>query len=422
MFRRHLAVALVGAMLVACGESDKSPATAPNLVVAGTSLTCDATFRTIKGLIQKEFATPQQQTAFDILKAMQAGYQASGKPGATGPGFQLLNLIATTVDANQQAGTPQLGSDLSNATIACMDVGITNAIDFTIPLTPSPTQTDGAYEVRGGNSADPVVTRRGISAIGVKSGSWSAALGVPQALIYAQPHAGGGVNGLIGTAYDWNTVPVVSTLAARTLVVGICVESGKSLVQEDSAIVQLEDVSFLETTHDPNGRTLCGSALGSTSEAKWEPFAFLRRWLAPTPVYAAVLNPGGTGGLARGYSTFSVVDAGNLVVNFTQQPVDGTTSTTFTVKVQVTASNTGAPIEGVAISLTVQSNQGSFTVTPPVPTGTTDVSGVASIPLSIDKPGGYTLVATTTGIVNSGNIRSYPVATATSNLFNLKFP
>lgn len=409
--------------LAACSEGDRPAPTAPGspnlLIAAGTTLTCDATFRSIKSLAGKEFVTPEQQTAGDIIKRMQAGFAASGKAGATGPGFELLTLLANTVDAGHQAGGTDLGSDLANQTLSCMDVSITQAIDFRTPLDPT---KDGAFEVRGA-TAVPVVTRQGGSAIGIKPGSnssWSAALGVSQAVIYAQPNSAV-VNGIIGSAFDWATAPLVTTLASRTLVLGICQESSKSLLQEDAAIVQFEDAGFLETTPDQNGRKLCGTTLGA-ADGFSSPLAFLGRMLAPEPAYAAVLNPGGTGGLGKGFSTFEVVDAGNLQLAYTQEPVDGTTSTNFTIKLKATASNTGAPIEGVVVTVSVAGNKGSFTVMPATPSGTTGTDGVASITLQIDKPGGYTLTGTTTGIVNAGSIRNYPPVTATSDLFNLQFP
>ena len=40
----------------------------------------------------------------------------------------------------------------------------------------------------------------------------------------------------------------------------------------------------------------------------------------PTPAFAAAVNPGGTGGKPRGYSTFYALDGVSFVLQYLQQP------------------------------------------------------------------------------------------------------
>ena len=75
--------------------------------------------------------------------------------------------------------------------------------------------------------------------------------------------------------------------------------------------------------------------------------------------------------------------------------------------------NTQVPVEGVHLTLTVIGNQGSFTVTPQAPNGTTLDDGKASITFTLDKPGGYT-------ISSGATLGGYQIAPASSLMFHIK--
>jgi len=354
--------------------------------------------------------------------------------GPDGPGYDLLRLLGVTVDAGRQGSSPATASSLANNVIFCLTADIKQPLLSKLPINFGPSldpTVDGAFAVRGGTSdpADPVITRLGGSALGVPSGSGSyqQAFGTTvnggRTLIYAQPNATNPAGLIAGKIFDWNTVPLRSPLANRSLIVGVCAETAKSLLQEDNGIVLFESVAFLESfTGGPGGRTFCpATTLGEQGRGWQDPFTLARRVLMPTPAFAAVVNPGGTGGRAGGFSTFYAVDGGNFVLAFTQQPTDNFTNTDISVTVNATASVNSAPIEGVGISLAVTGNSGSFNVNPPVPKGVTDPAGNATITFQIDKAGGYTIKATTDSIVNTGGTtHSYPPASKLSNLFNLQ--
>jgi hypothetical protein len=444
----HLAWGLLVLGFAACSDADKSAPTAPSFRPSPPPAdTCD--FKTLSNLAGDEFNTPEKQTALDLIKSMQgAGPNTSD---AERFGLDLLKLEAVTIDAGLQRGTAQTAANFANNAIYCFTSASKQGV--TLPIGPDPFDAspgkDGAAAVRGGVSTtgipdpeDPVVTRLGGSAVGLKVGvdgsTWALALG-GRTFIYAQPSTatvGGLLPGI--AAYDWNTVPKRSTLVNRALVLGICVESAKSLVQENSAIVQFEPVAFLErqSPANPGGqpsgkKALCTPDLTSAFDDQVGPFAWLERLLAPKPAFAAAVNPGGTGGKIGGYSTFYVVDAGSIALTILQQPTDGFTNTNLVLTVKATANVVqngtvvnNAPIEGVVITYTVTGNSGSFNVTdltPPPLGGVTNQQGIVSDTFQIDKAGGYTITATMDSIVNTGGtIHSYPPVSVPTNLFNLQ--
>jgi hypothetical protein len=427
MSRCSLVWGLVVVGLAACSDVDKSAPTAPNFRPSPPPGTA-CNFKTLSSLAGSEFTTPEQQTAAGLIKQMQ-----DPTIGPNGPGYDLLRLLGVTVDAGRQAASPAAGSSLANNVIFCLTTDIKQPLLSKLPINFGPSldpTVDGAFAVRGGTSdpTGPIITRLGGSGLGVPSttSSYQLAFGANsvnsgRTLIYAQPNTAT-FPGLIVIAgkiavFDWNTVPLRSTLARRDLVVGVCPETGKSLLQEDNGIVLFESVAFLEAS----GKFCPTITLGNQGRWWQNPFALARRVFAPTPAFAAVVNPGGTGGRAGGFSTFYAVDGGNFVLFFAQQPTDNFTNTNISVTVNATASVNSAPIEGVGISLAVTGNSGSFNVNPPVPKAVTDPAGNATITFQIDKAGGYTIKATTDSIVNTGGTtHSYPPASKLSNLFNLQ--
>jgi len=381
-------------------------------------------------LVNSEFNSPQKQAASGKINQMQTA--GANTAGAEASGKDVLALLATTVDQGLQRGTPAVGSNFANNVIFCFTAATKTGLSLPIAFGPSLDPTvDGAFAVRGGtsDSPDPVVTRLGGSALAVKpasNSSFAAAFGV-RTLIYANPNTST-PPGIVGKAYDWNTVPKVSALAARTLVLGICAETSKSLLQEDAAVVLFESVAFLErqSITNPGGqpsgkRALCDTDLASAVDDGLGLFAWARRLFVPAPAFAAAVNPGGTGGKPRAFSTFYALDGVNFVLQFTQQPTNNFTNTPITVKLKATASVNSAPIEGIGVSLTVVGNSGSFTLSPAVPKGVTDTAGEVAITFQLDKAGGYTMRATTDSVVNAGGTtHSFDPASVNSNLFNLQ--
>ena len=87
----------------------------------------------------------------------------------------------------------------------------------------------------------------------------------------------------------------------------------------------------------------------------------------------------------------------------------------FPPGVQVRArGDDGTPLPEVSVTISVQGNQGSFTISGTT-TRVTGNDGIATFPdLSLDKPGGYVLLATST-------LTGYAAAQVTSGMFHITF-
>jgi hypothetical protein len=141
---------------------------------------------------------------------------------------------------------------------------------------------------------------------------------------------------------------------------------------------------------------------------------FGTRWLAPMPLFAAAVNPGGRGGTKAGLSDFELV-AANAVEQRLETPADQGPLQPVTAVVEVVAlglNNTEVPVEGVDITLTIIGNQGSWNVNPNPPTGTTNEFGKATITFTIDKSGGYT-------VSSAASLSGYTIAPDTSEMFHI---
>jgi hypothetical protein len=364
--------------------------------------------------------------------------------------MDILAQLALAVNLGRQQSTLQAQEDLTNNVIFCLPAsakaGLTLPIT-TFDLALDPTK-DGAFEVRSGTDG-PVITRQDGSILALKpntqckladnslvANSWTCALG-QRSLIYAfqtTPQAGSEEPIGADPSYFWSTVPLVPQLpnGNRTLLLGICEFSAKSLIQEDGGIVFFEDVSFLEA---PNGGPWnCPAAVSAAPTGGWRLLDLARRVFAPQVAHAALVSPPGTGGLPRGFSTFTVVNADTINVEFTTEPPNpGKTHTDITVVIRATgdkfAPPNQTPVEGAVIELAVAGNSGSWTLTSPsctgqpcTPSAVTDADGNVTIVFQIDKPGGYTVSATLKDIVGAdGTVRSYPQTQALTT-FNLSFP
>jgi hypothetical protein len=195
------------------------------------------------------------------------------------------------------------------------------------------------------------------------------------------------------------------------------------LIQEQDAgfdgIRFYQDVTTLEGTPDQNGRKFC-TAPAAPSQHSGSLLGWLRSALAPAPLQAAMVSPPGTGGLARGFSTFYVVDAGDILLELVGSlPKRPKINTLFTIKIKATARSNAAPIAGVVLTATITGNSGSFTTTPNPPTGITGDDGIADITFSLDKAGGYTAAITTTDILNATQLRDYDPATYQTGLWHV---
>lgn len=418
-------VALMG--LAACGESSDRTPLSPDF--RGPPPQSDCSFQNSSQLAVGVFATPTQQQVRDQITAMEAAAEGTAQDNI---GFDILRTLALVVNLNTQTSTPAGSADFANAILACQSFA--DQLNLPIALAPSlDPAVDGAFEVRGGTGdpSEPVVSRGDgdnfaipYSAIGLNgSVTWFTAFG-ERVLIYGAPSTETKPGQLPASkAYDWNTAPLNPLLpAVKGVLVGLCAFSSRSLIQEEDngfdGIVFYQDVTTLENTAGANGRKFCTQP--TAPSPRMGLLGWLRDAIMPAPLQAALVSPPGTGGLARGFSTHYVIDAGDILLSLAGPlPKRPKINADFTIKVKATAESNGAPIAGVVLTATVIGNSGNFTTDPDPPTGTTGYDGVADVTFSLDKAGGYRVQFTTTAIENATLIRNYEPAILLTDLFHL---
>lgn len=394
---------------------------------------CD--YRPVKKDARTYFPKAWDNPVQELIRAMQ---QAGTDAEATAFGWEVIALIGQVTRDGLQEGSPQVGSDLTNGLLACMTFATATApsdpIDFTTAL-----DSTGAFDVVPRDpaidpfdnlpvlSADPDLTdgidaRWGVEP--VAGATWTEVTDGQTILVYGYsfyPVTGAGeepVPGVIG--FEWFDVPDISF--AEDVRVSTC------QVQEDMYRVQRGGNQILPVA-DPS---FCTTSFTSTDMGSRSLVALIADWVLPKPLQAAALAVrfGGIGGTAGGYTPFVVVDPGAVNLEFTIQPVDAVidpvTGVATLEPVEVTATgNNGSYLPEVTITLTVAENNGNFVelggtttlVTDPgcssqdscEPTGT-----VTFTDLTLNKPGGFRLVATATWF---GFDQAF---TATSEAFHIK--
>jgi hypothetical protein len=330
---------------------------------------------------------------------------ASFSTAAKGLGFDIMAHIDTVV-TNNTAGTPSDGSDLVNHLILCMynptsEVAaypVTFPEDFTIPLTPA---AHGAFKVKPPSSANttdaaPVLSRpvtAPFSGVGLSTGTWSGALSgntPPRVLIYGSPVSSS------ATSYDWKTLPHASTFSPP-VIVGLCIDptvATTTLVNDEHVgLLPFADAPFLvPSTCSPS--TALFDAGG--------PAMFAQRLLrmgaslfGPQALWAAVLNPGGTGGTRGTLKTvYGPKVVANVTLTFVQQPTSTKVNTVISPAVTIRATDAGgATVPNVTITVGAVNNNGTPLVVGGTTTQTTDATGVATYnDLSENKAGGSRLI------------------------------
>ncbi len=412
---------------LACTDRPDSSPTGPQFAPAGL---CD--FRAIRAGVRDYFVLADEKKVLAIVDQMEAACKGS-LATQTGFGFDVaaeLERVRNAGSSEPRTGTPPVAAGLlSNLFQKMPGVSVPTGTNFL-----SAVQNGGALGVRGGTN-DPNQTA--VVSLGGTGKIWgieppSALVGDPPVRTYTSDFETmtGGVRFLIfgsgapsfttltslNTSYGLHTIPTVTF--APEAIVFTCVEvddeTGKGRIQHEKTPnaasnspllalqipLQCELVSAMLT--EPGSRTFAGRLL---------------RLFSPQPLHAAAVLPrlGGGGGVAT-LSDFELVEGGALQHTFDTQPADAFAGQDVTVVLKVVAlgeDNTQVPVEGVQIALTVVGNQGSFTVDPPTPTGTTGEDGKATISFKLDKPGGYTVSSTAT-------LSGYTIAPINSLMFHIK--
>ena len=438
------------AVLLAAGAcSDGADTTAPDFAPAATTgLACS--FSDMQKDADKYFSANGsiRTDAGALIASMRSQFGPRGNAATTALGFDLLALVAdqhraiNATDGTQPAGTPADGSRLANDVIGCMttiDPRPTAPIDFARPYQDTDDVTQyrgalsklGAFEVRGGaNAAGDLVAmvsaNRKASIVPPAAGfdAWLPAAN-PRLLFYASPISNSFIIGdaAVGTVgYRWLTVPDVHVFAANVFATaGVCVNAtDRDRLQEvngtgtsaTAKVLALTTLTMSQLGLDCSSSAVLGSATQSGLFRRAMDFA--TKMILPTPAYAGKLG-GGTGGLLGGLSDIGVSDVGlaGLTMSFVQD-----SRTTKPVTLTVTMKTAGGNVmPGETVAITVSGNSGSFT--PINVSGPTDKDGKASFSFILDKPGGYT-VSASSDYGNDATDGTPLPATVISNLFHIK--
>ncbi len=394
--RSRFPITALAACLAAAACQDQTGRTAqpfepPQFSEVGGAV-CSAT--EILTLAGKYLTGDRRTAAKQLIPKLQLATPGSAE--AREIGFQILELIADEADEGVTQGTPQKGSDFANAVLACMflDPAELPAIfpaDFTAALDPDGA---GAFAVRpDAGVADPAVVpaRDGFSFVRPPLGAdWDdvlSGLAAPQrALLYGAP--GGEPD-----TYDWNVVPRNAVFSPE-VVVGLCLDdTPESLVRklDASGAVLLSFVLVDCDAFDIIVQEASGASI-------LERLAHLGRDLfLPRPLEAAAALRFGPGGSAGGFSTFSVDELdeeGAVVQGFQSVPAQGILNEPLD-PFTVTVTGNGAPIVGVAVTITaIAESSGAPIKLLGTTTVVTDGAGVARFDdIAVTKPGSILLVA-----------------------------
>jgi hypothetical protein len=385
-------VAAAGALAIGGCSQDLTPTpavpTQSSFSAAPAPLTCDFTAMRNNAAAYLTSPGPVNELITAMSRATGANVNARG--------FDILTAIAAAANAGPPTtkGTTADGSNLANATLACMVVtGYTAPIDFSAAL------GGGIFEVRDGNGSSPVKSHlldAGFPAFGAEPSTGNWPLG-GRTLFYGSLLTGGTLAGetAAGDVFELSTLPSGLTFNPE-IKAGVC-----TIDDPNARILHLHATDPGVILPPTTALSFCAAA-PTTMRGGSSLFAMavnrIGSLFVPASAQAATsafrVGGGGTGlvgGLSKiGPVTYTstmawVVKPGNTSRSKSPQQF------VPTVTVQNASSN-GNALQGATITLVVTTNKGSFNITGNV--ATTNSSGIAVFPnLKIDKPGGYTMTA-----------------------------
>ena len=354
-----------------------------------------------------------------------------GSTVATETGFSLIASVAAL-----RAGTswdPALAGPAATLTaqlFPCMNVQKTQPT--TIASITQALGDDGAYQLRGGPD-DPtgdVLSFDGKA--GIKAGgSWPTWLGA-RALFLGSPISSFTIEVSGGSAYDWSMVHTGVGELVPAATVALCADNAPENVT--GAQLRLQHQVFVPGTGGGNiiptadGTFLPGcTTLQSTapSDLGARLVQALVRLVQPAPLHASVALAGGIGGLKGSFSPFEIVYGAQIQLSFITQPSNGSINVPLKgtgnseLRVRVVAAQ-GTPWEGIKVHIDAVVNNGA-NVTACGTDAETDAAGIAHFPaLTVNKAGGYYLIATTVEPSSDPDVTAYSQASVESNRFNVK--
>lgn len=424
-----IALAAVGLVVAACGESPDSSPTGPQFAkpVPPPSFSCD--LGAARGFARSYFGQPTQNAVVALIDAMEGA-----DPVRTAKGLDVFHAVAQGTDVG---GTAAVGSSLLNSIAACSSLGATAAIDWTGALGPQ-----GALAVVGDGSANPsgpVKAKDLFSAVAPPATKgWSdwlrlSAPGLPddRAVVYGAPFdvtpALSPEVEVGSRGFDWSTLPArpfpFGSAPDDDGFFGICVASSTTERVQNNHSATIQGILG---SYEPGNLPLALDCLDFAANGQPQTLGLLRRamdLLSPQPAYAATLAGRKTGGTPGGFSRHFVVKPNALkvvvgVVGDTR--VGDVLNSPGGIKVKVATvppnNQSGVPLQLVEVTIEVSGNSGlpaNFTGTKTV---LTDEFGVATFDdLKLFSAGGYTLRAFTTE-----GLAGLDPAQGLSNAFHIK--
>jgi len=357
------ALAAATVLAVACVESRQPTATDAPALASGNA-TCQ--FGVMNDLIRGYFAVIDRPAAKSLVTQMQQLFGGGDFARATDKGFDVLALIENVTLSHRQIGTPQAGSALANALLACMTVGSPQLpIDFSGPLGP------GGFGVRGGTTdpaTAPVLSSDGFSGVGLQESTWPAVFG-KRVLLFGTPNPAATFNELlVGSPYAWSSLPP-SPIINPGAVIGFCIINPGRYRVEESHPATPHTLLFLRDA------------------------SFFLSCSAPAPIGTNALGP--VGGAATGFSDFGVVDAQAINLSFLSQPSTIQAGQVITPSVVILAKgNGGTPLPEVTSTLTLVRITGNGNLSGTL-TKVTGSSGIETYDdLKVSSAGTYAIVVT----------------------------
>jgi hypothetical protein len=381
---RYLAIGGFGLFVIGCSEKADGPPTGPEFhTVVNTSSGCDVGH--ISQLANFFFKQPRQGVVKNLVD--QLGTQTVYSVDAKNTGFNIMAQVEGGLN-DATSGDPAVGSDLLNHLLLCMYNPASTELanypetfpeDFTVSLTQT-ASAHGAFGERSGTSVTSVspVLSRPTSApyTGVAPPTGSTTWG---SLITSNPHRvvfyGRPVlSDLTKQTYEWKSIPHNVGLNPY-VIIGFCVDQATNpttMVLEQSTgntVVQaFADAYFL----NPAAAGTCSPNLALLDRT--DPFQLAHRLLrfgtdlvAPSPLMAAVLSPGGVGSKTKCCSKFNPTNVPGVSLTVTPN-VGGAPSIPTPLKVNTgrfaltaTTKSGNIPANGARITLTTGNNNGTPT-------------------------------------------------------------
>jgi hypothetical protein len=350
--------------------------------------------------------TPHAYTLFGMIEAKrgQPGWTATN--AAQGAELTLRIIACSDLVYTDQAlsGTANL-SDARAAFEAALDAAGT-----------------GAYSVQGGGlNAASIVAKNGEAGLAPPAGGFSTWLGGRTLVIGYEMFSSISTEISGGKVYDWSMIRANGSAALTGLAtVSLCADEG--IAEELEFRLQHNPTSLggnilpWSLAHAPGVACLPDVAAHGSLGARM--LSALVHVVVPSPLHALV-KMGPVSGTIGSFSPVEVVYPQEIVLEFTDQPEDGTVNTPVPLTVRVTGAE-GTPWEDIDVTLTAFANNGaSLEVCGEVEK--TNAAGEAVFDnLRFSKPGGAYVVATTTEPGVDIDVTAYSQASASSNRFNIR--